>query len=121
MSYLVGTNVYSEPVKPKPVPKVVSWLLKHEGELHVSTITIRRNPPRLPDGKRKTHLRAWLQSICDCMKGRVLSLNTSTAHAWGQRKAKWDKAGISVPSLDSQIAAPAHRHSLTVVTKHFGF
>ena len=36
----------------------------------------------------------------------------------GQLKAKWDKAGISVPSLDSQIAATAHRHSLTVVTRN---
>ncbi len=25
--------------------------------------------------------------------------------------------GITVPSLDSQIAATAHRHSLTVVTR----
>ena len=31
-------------------------------------------------------------------------------------KAKWDKAGITVPSLDSQIAATTHRHLLTVVT-----
>ena len=28
------------------------------------------------------------------------------------------KAGISVPSLDAQIAATAHRHSLTVVTRN---
>jgi hypothetical protein len=52
------------------------------------------------------------------MKGRVLSFNTNTAHVWGQLKAKWDKAGISVPSLDSQIAATAHRHGLTVVTRN---
>ena len=26
--------------------------------------------------------------------------------------------GITVPSLDSQIAATAHRHSLTVVTRN---
>lgn len=121
MSYLVDTNVYSEPVKPKRDMKVVAWLRDHESELYVSTITIgeiRRGIERLPDGTRKTKLRAWLQSICDCMKGRVLSFNTSTAHVWGQLKAKWDKEGISVPSLDSQIAATAQRHSLTVVTRN---
>ncbi len=121
MSYLVDTNIYSEPVKPKPEPKVVKWLRKHEHELYVSTVTIgeiKRGIERLPEGKRKTQLRAWLQSICDCMKGRVLSFNTSTAHVWGQLKAKWDKAGINVPSLDSQIAATAHRHGLTVVTRN---
>ncbi len=121
MSYPVNINIYSEPVKPKPVPKVVEWLRKHERELYVSTVTIgeiRRGIERLPEGKRKTQLRAWLQAICDCMKGRVLSFNTSTAQVWGQLKAKWDKAGISVPSLDSQIAATAHRHGLTVVTRN---
>jgi hypothetical protein len=52
------------------------------------------------------------------MKGRVLGFNTSTAHVWGQLKAKWDQAGIKVSSLDSQIAATAHRHNLTVVTRN---
>ena len=121
MSYLVDTNIFSEPVKPNPEPKVVEWLRSHERELYVSTVTIgeiRRGIERLPEGKRKTQLRAWLQTLCDCMKGRVLSFNTSTAHVWGQLKAKWDKAGISVPSLDSQIAATAQRHGLTVVTRN---
>ncbi|MDZ4287582.1 MAG: type II toxin-antitoxin system VapC family toxin [Prosthecobacter sp.] len=121
MSYLVDTNVYSEPLKPKPEPRVVAWLREHEGELYVSTVTIgeiRRGIERLPEGKRKTQLRAWLQALCDCMKGRVLSYNTSTAHVWGQLKAKWDKAGFVIPSLDSQIAATAQRHSLIVVTRN---
>ncbi|MBN8421003.1 MAG: type II toxin-antitoxin system VapC family toxin [Verrucomicrobia bacterium] len=121
MSYLVDTNVYSEPVKAKPDAKVVAWLRSHESELYVSTITIgeiRRGIERLPEGKRKNQLRTWLQNLCECMKGRVLSFNTSTAHVWGQLKAQWDKAGISVPSLDSQIAATAQRHSLTVVTRN---
>jgi predicted nucleic acid-binding protein len=52
------------------------------------------------------------------MKGRVLSFNTSTAHVWGQLKAKWDRAGITIPSLDSQLAATAQRHQLTVVTRN---
>ena len=121
MSYLVDTNVFSEPVKPKPDASVVTWLRQHESALYASTITIgeiRRGIERLPDGKRKTQLRAWLQSLCDCMKGRVLSFNTSTAHVWGQLKAKWDRAEITVSSLDSQLAATAHRHSLTLVTRN---
>ena len=121
MNYLVDTNVFSEPVKAKPDAKVVAWLREHESELYVSTITIgeiRRGIERLAEGKRKTQLRAWLRSLCDCMKGRVLSFNTSTAHVWGQTKARWDKTGIIVPSLDSQIAATAQRHQLTLVTRN---
>jgi predicted nucleic acid-binding protein len=121
VSYLVDTNVFSEPARPKPDAQVVAWLRENEPLLYVSTITIgelRRGIERLTDGKRKTQLHRWLQALCDCMKGRVLSFNTSTAHVWGQLKAKWDKSGVSVPSLDSQLVATAHRHGLTIVTRN---
>ncbi len=121
MSFLVDTNVFCEPAKPKPDQRVIAWLHKNEGALYVSTVTIgeiRRGIERLPIGKRRTELLHWLQNLCNCMKGRMLSFNISTAHVWGQLKATWEKAGISVPSLDSQIAATAHRHGLTIVTRN---
>ena len=121
MSYFVDTNVFSEPAKAKPDTQVVAWLRENEPLLYVSTITIgeiRRGFERLADGKRKTQLHRWLQALCECMKGRVLSFNTSTAHVWEQMKAKWEKEGVSVPSLDSQLAATAHRYDLTIVTRN---
>jgi len=121
MSFLVDTNVLSESAKPKPDAGVMAWLRENERELYVSTITIgelRRGIERLPESARKTKLRHWLQSLCDCMQGRVLSFSTSSAHVWGQLKAKWDAAGLVVPTLDSQIAAIAKRHGLFVVTRN---
>jgi toxin FitB len=121
VSCLVDTNVFGEPAKPKPDAKVIAWLRVNESRLYVSTVTIgemRRGIERLPSGRRKTQLRAWLVALCDCMKGRVLSFNTSTAHVWGQLKAKWHIAGIVVPSLDSLIAATAQRHQLTIGTRN---
>lgn len=121
MSYLVDTNVFSEQAKPKPDAKVIEWLREQESELYVSAITIgeiRRGIERLPDGKRRTELRRWLQSLCDCMQGRILNFNVSTSHVWGQLKASWEKAGVVVPSIDSQIAATASRHSLVLVTRN---
>ena len=123
MSFLVDTNVLSEAAKRKPDAGVMAWLRENEREIYVSTITIgelRRGIERLPEGTRKEKLRHWLQSLCDCMKGRVLAFSTSSAHVWGQLKAKWDAAGLVVPTLDSQIAAIAHRHGLTVVTRNTG-
>ena len=46
MSFLVDTNIFSEPVKPKPDPKIVAWLREHEDGLYVSAITIARTSPR---------------------------------------------------------------------------
>lgn len=107
--------------KRKPDAKVLQWLREHESDMYVSTITIgeiRRGIERLPDGERKAELRAWLQSIGNCMKGRILSFNTSAAHVWGQLKAKWDREGIAVPSLDSQITATTQKHGLAIVTRN---
>lgn len=121
MSYLVDTNVFSEPAKPKPDLEVVAWLQEHEAEIYVSSITIgeiRRGIERLPEGHRKALLRVWLAALCAQLRGRRVSFNTSTAHVWGQLKAGWERAGISVPTLDSQLAATAHRYGLTVVTRN---
>lgn len=121
MSYLVDTNVVSELAKAQPDPHVVLWLRDHEPDLYLSTITIgelRRGIENLPSGKRKSALQAWFSELCKRMDGRILSFNTSTAHVWGQLVATWDKKGRNVPSLDSQIAATAHRHNLTIVTRN---
>ena len=53
MSFLVDTNVFSEPAKPRPEKRVVAWLRQHESELYISAITIgelRRGIEQLPDG-----------------------------------------------------------------------
>lgn len=125
MTYLVDTDVFSEAAKAKPNESVVRWLRANEPALYVSAITIgeiRRGIERLPAGKRRQALVEWLRKVGHIMKGRVLSFNVSVAHVWGQLKAGWDADGLTVPSIDSQIAATAHRHGLTLVTrneKHF--
>ena len=121
MSYLVDTNVLSELAKPKPDAVVVEWIRHHEPQIYVSTITIgelRKGIEGLADGKRKVGLQKWLSGLCERMEGRVLSFNTGTAHVWGQLVARWEKSGAVVPALDSQLAATAHRHGLTVVTRN---
>jgi predicted nucleic acid-binding protein len=121
VSYLVDTNVLSEAVKPLPDLKVMAWLRKHEREIYISAITIgeiRRGIERLGDGKRKTELQEWLQELCRRTRGRILSFNTSTANIWGQLKAQWDRKGVTMGSLDSQIAATASRYGLILVTRN---
>ena len=121
MSYLIDTDVLSEAMKKRPRVDVLTWLDDHEHELYTSAITIgelRRGIERLRAGKRKAALTAWLVQLGGRMRGRVLSFNVGVAHVWGQLKAGWEKKGIIVPSIDSQIAATAHRHGLTLVTRN---
>ena len=117
----MDTNIFSELAKTKPNEQVVRWLRDHETQLYLSTISIgeiRRGIEGLPAGKRKKALQSWFSALCKRMEGRILSFNTSTAHVWGQLMAAWDKKGTTVPSLDSQLAATAHRHKLTMVTRN---
>lgn len=104
-----------------PERKVVAWLRENERVLYISSVTvgeIRRGIERLPESKRKTALREWLQNICRRMQGRVLSFNTSTANIWGQLKARWDQEGTGLGSIDGQIAATASRYGLVLVTRN---
>ena len=90
VSYLVDTNVFSEPAKAKPNEAVVVWLRANEASIYLSAITIgelRRGIDRLPRGKRRDALLQWLARVQDSMKGRVLSFNVSVANVWGQLKA----------------------------------
>ena len=99
----------------------MAWFVKHEPHLYVSSISlgeIRKGLELLPTGKRKSGLQAWFKAVCERMDGRVLSFNTSTAHVWGQLVANLEKKGMHIPTLDSQLAATAHRHSLTMVTRN---
>jgi predicted nucleic acid-binding protein len=119
VSFLIDTNVISEATKKKPNREVVTWLYDNEPRLYISAITVgelRRGIDRLPPGKRRRELTDWLSGVCNAMKGRVLSFNVSVAHVWGQLKAKWDREGLVVPSIDSQIAATAVRYDLTLVS-----
>jgi predicted nucleic acid-binding protein len=121
MKFLVDTNVLSELAKPMPAGEVLAWFHQHEQHLYVSSITIgeiRKGLELMSPGKRKASLQLWFQSVCERLEGQILSFNTSTAHVWGQLVGRLEQKGILIPTLDSQIAATAQRHGLTVVTRN---
>ena len=121
MNYLVDTNVLSELSKPLPANEVMEWFLKHESHLYVSSVSIgelRKGLEMLPVGKRRQGLQSWFKAVCVRLDGRILSFNTGTAHVWGQLVASLEKKGLFIPTLDSQLAATAQRHGLTMVTRN---
>ncbi len=67
-------------------------------------------------GRKRSVLEAWLEAIRQSLKGRVLSFNGAVALEWGRLVAELERAGRPMPVVDSQIAATARRHGLTLVT-----
>ncbi len=121
MSFLVDTNILSEPTRPNYDDKVRQWLSDHQSQLYASTITIgeiRYGIENLEPGKRQTELQQWLTTTCKIMDGRILSFNASVAHVWGQLRAKWRREGLVMAAIDGQIAATAVRHNLIVATRN---
>lgn len=126
MKYLLDSNVLSEPTKPRPDPAVVAWLDANESECAVSSISLaelRYGIERLPEGKRRNQLEREFAFLRQDLGNRVLPFDEAEAVEWGRYAARLErelgrdgqrKVGIK----DSQIAATALTHQLTVVTRN---
>ena len=123
--FLLDTNVISELVKPRPEPRVVSWIEGiDENLLYLSVLTlgeIRKGVAGLPQSARRTALEAWLDSDLRLrFSKRILSINEQVADRWGSIAGLAQKDRRSMPVIDGLLAATAIHHNLTLVTRNTG-
>ena len=123
MSFLLDTNVVSEPTKQRPNHGLLAWLASvDENSVFISTITIselRYGVERLPAGARRTRLDEWLtHDLVSRFEGRILPVNVEVADACGRLSARADSLGHSIEARDAFIAATAKVHGLTLVTRN---
>ncbi|MPY88222.1 MAG: PIN domain-containing protein [Luteitalea sp.] len=123
MSFLLDTNVVSEWVKPRPDPGVVAWLSQvDEDRVYISVVTLaelRHGIERLDNGKRRKRLDEWLSHELPLrFEGRVVLIDEAVADAWGKEVARREALGQAIAPLDAFMAATAHVHALTLVTRN---
>ena len=120
MSYLVDTNILSEPRQRHPNIRVLNWLEAHESALYTSVLVageIRYGIERLPQSSaRRASLLNWYKKMLDVMAGRVLSVNVRVAEEWARLQAEMHAKGVVLPMVDSLLAATARRYQLVLVT-----
>jgi predicted nucleic acid-binding protein len=118
VSWLIDTDVISQPAKKKGNPQVVAWLDANMEDCYTSTVVIAQLAywVRNVEGRQRSLLQAWLSSLQESLEGRVLSFNSSIAHIWAEQKFLIKQKGYTMPVEDSYIAATARRHGLTIVT-----
>ena len=118
MSWLVDTDVLSQPVKTSGNRSVIAWLEREQAECYTSTIVIAQLAYwiRTKEGPARARLQMWLRQSIEAMEGRILSFNIGTAHVWADQKFLFEQSGRRMPVEDSYIAATARRHGLTIVT-----
>jgi toxin FitB len=122
VTFLLDTNVVSEWVKPRPDPGVITWLSDvDEDRVFISVITLaelRNGVASLPLGRRRDRLDIWLShDLPTRFAERILPVDSLIADSWGRISATAKNAGLSIHAMDAFLAATAHVHQLTLVTR----
>ena len=123
MNFLLDTNVVSEWTKPRPNPGVVEWLDQvSEDDVFLSVVTLaelRRGIERLPASARRKRLDEWLRSDLPIrFEGRIAHVDGAVADECGRLVARREADGRPFNAMDALIAATAHVHELTLVTRN---
>lgn len=119
MAFLLDTCVLSDGIKQKPDANLLSWLEKTPAEQRavsvLSLAEIRYGITVMPKGRRKEALADWYETALRPSCGdRVLNFEEPEALMWAYLRANSPTAAF----VDSQIAATALVHGLTVVTRN---
>ena len=123
MMYLLDTCVISEFVAATPSRRILDWADRlDEQSLIISVITIgelRKGVEKLPRSKKRTRLEAWLENdLLRRFEGRIATLDIGTMLAWGRLCGDLEKKGMTMPAIDSLLAASALHWGYTFVTRN---
>ncbi|MDO8350624.1 MAG: type II toxin-antitoxin system VapC family toxin [Gallionella sp.] len=120
LSYLLDTNILSEPARAQPNPHVLQKLNQYSGQ-YCTAVTVwhelHYGVERLADSKRKECLISYLKALEQ--GGLVILPYEKIAGLWlAQERGRLSKRGVTIPVLDGEIAAIAFTNQLTLVTRN---
>ena len=104
----IDTNIVSEALRKIPDPAVISWLIRHDAELALSTIVIaeisfgiRKIHPDQRAARLESGLFEWRQRFA----GRIFAVTESAALAYGDIMGDAVRQGRPMSAPDGMIAA----------------
>lgn len=93
-----------------------------EAHVFLSVITLgelEKGIARVGDAARRAKLQKWVRrDVAERFQGRILAIDTAVATRWGALVGESESRGLSLPVIDSLIAAASLVHELTVVTRN---
>ena len=120
--FLLDTNAISEPKRSRPDAGVVAWLNDQlPSDLHLCVITVgelRRGIVRLEPSRRRDDLDFWLEDLILRYGARILRVDLEVTERWASMAEANRAAGRVSEMTDELIAATAHVHGLTIVTRN---
>lgn len=123
MPYLLDTNVISEAIKPRPEPRVLTWLAAQSASaIYLSVLTLgelEQGIARSPHPLRLARLARWLEEdVLPRFRDRLLVVDVPVMKTWGQITGRALVEGRPTGYVDSLLAATAIVHGLTLVTRN---
>jgi len=120
LSYLLDSNILSEPSRPHPNVHVQSRLLAHRHAVCTASLVLHEmgyGLALMPDGRRKQALTHYLeQAVHQWLT--ILPYDREAALWHAEARARLAARGRMPPFIDGQIAAIAMVNRLTLVTRN---
>jgi tRNA(fMet)-specific endonuclease VapC len=120
MTYLLDTNILSEPLKKTPSDLVLSLLKKNETQIALCTPVwheLNYGMNRLPESRKKERIQDYFfYVIKEALP--IISYDCFAAEIHSRIRAEQDASGKKTPYIDSQIASIAIANNLILVSRN---
>lgn len=117
----VDTNVVSETLKKAPEEAVIAWLIRHDAELALPTVTIAEiafGIQKIRPDERADRLEQGLSDWRRRFSDRIFGLTEAAALAYGEIMGTATRQGLSMSAPDGMIAAIARVNGGRLATRN---
>lgn len=117
----LDTNVVSETFRPFPAEAVLAWLIRHDAELALPTVTIAEiayGIHKIRPDERAARLEHGLSEWRRRFAGRIFGLTEDAALAYGEIMGAASRRGRAMSAPDGMIAAIAHANGGRLATRN---
>jgi len=104
----LDTNVVSETLRKMPDPAVIAWLVRHDAELALPTVTIAEiafGIAKVRPDRRAVRLERGLADWRHRFADRIFGLTEAAALAYGEIMGAASRQGLGMSAPDGMIAA----------------
>ena len=117
----LDTNVLSETLRKAPNEAVIAWLVRHDAELALSTVTIAEiayGIPKIEPDQRADRLEQGLDEWRRRFADRIFGLTEEAALAYGELMGATVRQGRVMSAPDGMIAAIARVNGGRLATRN---
>lgn len=120
LSYLLDTNIISEPTKQRPNQAVILKLKAHSGKMALSSITwheLLTGLHTMPVSKRRAELEYFFHDVVK-VEFPILPFDIKAAEWFASQRGRLIQQGKKPSYADGQIASIAATNDLILVTRN---